>query len=48
MVLMGVGIDTYRAGDLGKDHGSAGGGDRYSGPGPGIQNHGWAAGDAEA
>lgn len=35
-------------GDLGKDHGSAGGGDRYSGPGPGIQNHGWAVGDAEA
>ena len=30
MVLVGVGIDAYRAGDLGKDHGSCVGGDRYS------------------
>ena len=27
---MGVGIDTQRAGNLGKDHGSGDGGDRYS------------------
>ena len=30
MVLVGVGIDTQRAGNLGKDHGSGDGGDRYS------------------
>lgn len=29
MVLVRVGIDIQRAGDLGKDHGSDGGGDRY-------------------
>ena len=30
MVLVGVGIDTQKAGNLGKDHGSGDGGDRYS------------------
>ena len=29
MVLVGMGIDVYRAGDLGKDHGSAGSGERH-------------------
>ena len=30
MVMVGVGIDTRRARDLGKDHGYGGGGKRYS------------------
>ena len=30
MVFMGVVIDTQRGGDLGKDHGFCGSGDRYS------------------
>ena len=30
MVLVGLRIDTQRGGDLGKDHGFCGSGDRYS------------------